>query len=293
MATVGFVGLGAMGFPMAGHLVSAGHDVKVFNRTSSVAQRFVAEHPRATAATSPRDAASGADVAILIVGNDDSVRSVALGDDGALAGLGDGTLLIDHTTASATVAQELADAGSQRNIGVIDAPVSGGEAGAQNGVLTIMCGGEPSAFEAAVPFMDCYAKTRTLIGPTGAGQTTKMVNQIAIAGIIQGLSEALALGMAAGLDMDRVLATITDGAAGSWQMANRAHTMVQDSFDFGFAAEWMVKDLGIALAAAQERNVATPVATLVAGFYDELVASGEARSDTSVLIRRLRNDSSD
>ena len=280
-----------MGFPMAGHLVSAGHDVRVFNRTTSVAQKFVAEHPSSTLAQSPRDAATDAEIAILIVGDDDSVRSVALGDDGALAGLGPGSILIDHTTASATIAKELADAGSARNIGVIDAPVSGGEAGAQNGVLTIMCGGEQATFARAEPVMSHYSKTRTLIGPAGAGQTTKMVNQVAIAGLLQGLAEALNLGVRAGLDMDRVLATITDGAAGSWQMSNRASTMVADSYDFGFAAEWMVKDLGIALAEADRVGAQTPVASVVAAYYDELVAAGESRSDTSVLMRRLTTES--
>ena len=214
---------------------------------------------------------------------------MALGDDGALAGLGEGTILIDHTTASARVAHELANAAAANGIGALDAPVSGGEAGAQNGVLTVMCGGTADTFERSDQFMKSYAKTRTLIGDTGAGQTTKMVNQIAIAGALQGLSEALNLGMAAGLDMERVLATITDGAAGSWQMANRGTTMVADQFDFGFASEWMVKDLGIALAEAERLGAPTPVTSLVASYYDEIVANGEARSDTSVLIRRLRS----
>ena len=289
MARIGFIGLGAMGYPMAGHLVNDGHDVVVFNRTTEVAQRFVDEHPAAALAATPAQAAEGADAAILIVGNDDSVRAVALGDDGALAGLGEGTILIDHTTASATVAHELANAAAANGIGALDAPVSGGEAGAQNGVLTVMCGGTADTFERSDQFMKSYAKTRTLIGGTGAGQTTKMVNQIAIAGALQGLSEALNLGMAAGLDMERVLATITDGAAGSWQMANRGTTMVADQFDFGFASEWMVKDLGIALAEAERLGAPTPVASLVASYYDEIVANGEARSDTSVLIRRLRS----
>ena len=288
MTKIGFIGLGAMGYPMAGHLVTAGYDVAVFNRTTAVAERFIEEHPGARLAESPRDAATGADAAISIVGNDDSVRSVAFGDDGALAGLADGTLLIDHTTASATIAHELADAANARDIAVLDAPVSGGEAGAVNGVMTIMCGGSEKAFKVAEPIISTYSKTRTLNGGTGSGQTTKMVNQIAIAGLLQGLSEALNLGVQAGLDMDRVLATITDGAAGSWQMANRGHTMVEDSFDFGFAIEWMVKDLKIALAEAQRLEAPTPVASLVAGYYDELMTSGDARSDTSALIRRLR-----
>lgn len=287
MARIGWVGLGAMGYPMAGHLVEGGHDVTVFNRTTEVAERFVAQHPDARLAHSPAEATTNADAGFLIVGNDDSVRSVALGPDGALAGLPDGSLLIDHTTASATVAHELANAAASKNIGVLDAPVSGGEAGAQNGVLTIMCGGTEDTFERADAWMQSYGKTRTLIGDTGAGQTTKMVNQLAIAGLLQGLAEAMNLGVAAGLDMDRVLQTITDGAAGSWQMSNRGKTMVEDQFDFGFASEWMVKDLRIALAEAERLGAPTPVASLVASYYDELIANGEARSDTSVLIRRL------
>ena len=287
MARIGWVGLGAMGYPMAGHLVEGGHDVTVFNRTTEVSERFVAQHPDAQLAHSPAEATTNADAGFLIVGNDDSVRSVALGPDGALAGMPDGSLLIDHTTASATVAHELANAAASKNIGVLDAPVSGGEAGAQNGVLTIMCGGTEDTFERADAWMQSYGKTRTLIGDTGAGQTTKMVNQLAIAGLLQGLAEAMNLGVAAGLDMDRVLQTITDGAAGSWQMSNRGKTMVEDQFDFGFASEWMVKDLRIALAEAERLGAPTPVASLVASYYDELIANGEARSDTSVLIRRL------
>ncbi len=288
MTTVGFIGLGAMGYPMAANLLAHGHDVRVYNRTADVAERFCAEHPRATHAASPRDACDGADVGVLIVGNDDSVRAVALGTDGALAGLAAGTVLIDHTTASATVAEELAAAASAVGVGSLDAPVSGGEAGAINGVLTIMCGGDQETFDAALPVLLAYSKTRTLIGPTGSGQRTKMVNQVAIAGLIQGLSEALNLGMAAGLDMDKVLATIADGAAGSWQMSNRGKTMVDGTFDFGFAIEWMIKDLGIALAEAERLGAATPIATQVTDFYRELNSSGDARSDTSALIKRLR-----
>lgn len=284
---IAFIGLGAMGYPMAGHLVDAGHDVVVFNRTTTVAESFVADHPTASLAATPREAAAGADVAILIVGNDDSVRSVALGDDGALGALSEGAVLIDHTTASATVALELDTAGASHGIGVLDAPVSGGEAGAQNGVLTIMCGGDQSTFDRAEPIMASYSKTRTLIGPSGSGQTCKMVNQVAIAGLLQGLAEAINLGVRAGLDMDLVLATITDGAAGSWQMTNRAHTMVADDYDFGFAIEWMVKDLGIALAEAERVGAQTPVATLVAQYYDDLIADGHGRCDTSALLRRL------
>ena len=288
MTTIGFIGLGAMGYPMADNLLKADHDVRVFNRTTEVAERFCSEHPTATLASTPRQACEGADAGVLIVGNDDSVRSVAFGDDGALAGLTEGTILIDHTTASATIADELAEAAAARGVGSLDAPVSGGEAGAVNGTLTIMCGGDQQTFDAAQPIIDSYSKTRTLIGPTGSGQRTKMVNQIAIAGLLQGLSEALNLGMASGLDMEKVLATISDGAAGSWQMSNRGHTMVDDSFDFGFAIEWMVKDLGIALTEAERLGAPTPITSAVAEFYDDLMANGDSRSDTSALIRRLR-----
>lgn len=291
MAKIGFIGLGAMGYPMAGHLVSAGHSVGVYNRTTAVAERFVAEFPDAALAASPAEACSGADFAMTIVGNDESVRAVVLGDDGALAGLPEGSVLVDHTTASASLARELADAAARKNIGALDAPVSGGEAGAQNGVLTIMCGGTQETFDRAAPIMELYSKTRTLIGDTGAGQTTKMVNQIAIAGLLEGLAEALSLGVEAGLDMTKVLDTICDGAAGSWQMSNRAKTMVDDQFDFGFAVKWMVKDLGIALAEAKRLGVDTPVASTVASYYAELMESGESESDTSVLIRRLRTHS--
>jgi len=288
MATIGFIGLGAMGYPMAGHLVTAGHTVSVYNRTTEVAERFIGEYSAARLASSPADASAGADCAILIVGNDDSVRSVALGDEGAIAGLPADSILVDHTTASATIAHELQAAAAEKNIGSLDAPVSGGEAGAQNGVLTIMCGGTQAAFDAVEPIMAHYSKTRTLIGDTGSGQTTKMVNQVAIAGLLQGLAEAMTLGVEAGLDMEKVLATISDGAAGSWQMSNRGQTMVDDQFDFGFAVEWMVKDLGIALAEAERLGVDTPIATLVATYYDELMGSGESRSDTSVLMRRIQ-----
>lgn len=288
MTQIGFIGLGAMGYPMAGHLVEAGHDVAVFNRTRDVAERFCSQYPNARLATSPADACQGALVGVLIVGNDDSIRSVVLGEDGALAGLDSGSTLIDHTTASATVAIEIGQAANELGIGFVDAPVSGGESGAQTGVLTVMCGGDQETFDQIQALMSAYSRTRTLIGPIGSGQTTKMVNQVAIAGTIQGLAEALNLGMRAGLDMDKVLATISNGAAGSWQMSNRGSTMVADSFDFGFAIEWMIKDLGIALAQARRLDADTPVATMVAGFYDELGACGDGRLDTSALIRRIR-----
>lgn len=278
-----------MGFPMAAHVLNAGHNVRVYNRNTSVAERFCSENPAAVLAATPREACEGADVGIMIVGNDASVRAVALGRDGALAGLGEGSVLIDHTTVSATVADELAAAGAEQGVGCLDAPVSGGEAGAQNGVLTIMCGGDEPTFAAVEPIMELYSKTRTLIGPTGSGQRTKMINQIAIAGLVQGLSEAINLGIVSGLDMDKVLATITDGAAGSWQMANRGSTMVEGSFDFGFALEWMVKDLEIALNEAERLGAPTPITTQVFDYYKELAASGDARSDTSALIKRLQN----
>lgn len=288
MSTVGFIGLGAMGYPMAANLLRAGHDVSVFNRTTEVAEQFCRENPAARLAATPREACVGADVGILIVGNDDSVRAVALGADGAIAGLGEGAILIDHTTASAGIAEELAEAAGAVGIRSLDAPVSGGEAGAVNGVLTIMCGGDDETFASAAPVMDAYAKTMTLIGPTGSGQRTKMVNQLAIAGLVQGLSEALNLGIVSGLDMEKVLATISDGAAGSWQMSNRGQTMVDDKFDFGFAVEWMIKDLGIALREAERLGAPTPIASQVADYYRELADSGDARSDTSALIKRLR-----
>ena len=289
MSIIGFVGLGAMGYPMAANLLEAGHDVRVFNRTTEVADRFCAEHPSATKAASPREACEGADAGVLIVGNDDSVRSVALGPAGALAGLAEGTILIDHTTASAAIADELAVAASTVGVGSLDAPVSGGEAGAQNGVLTIMCGGDEDTFAKAAPIMEAYSKTKTLIGPTGSGQRTKMVNQLAIAGLVQGLAEALNFGVTSGLDMEKVLATISDGAAGSWQISNRGTTMVDGAFDFGFAIEWMIKDLGIALSEADRLGAPTPITQQVADFYQELVDSGDARSDTSALIKRLQS----
>lgn len=288
MTKIGFIGLGVMGYPMAGHLVGAGHDVTVFNRTTEVAERFVAEFAGSRQAMSPAEAADGADIVFTIVGNDDSVRAVVFGDDGALATMGDGAILVDHTTASAELALELGAAASERGIRVIDAPVSGGQSGAETGVLTVMCGGDESAFAVVEPIMEAYSGTRTLIGPLGSGQRTKMINQIAIAGLMQGLSEGLNLGIESGLDMDKVLATISNGAAGSWQMTNRGHTMVADKFDFGFAIEWMIKDLDIALDEARRIGVDTPVTDLVTSYYKELAAAGEGRSDSSVLIRRLR-----
>lgn len=293
MSSIGFIGLGAMGYPMAAHLVNDGHEVRVFNRTQQVSKRFCSENPSAQLAQTPREACEDADFGVLIVGNDDSVRQVAWGDDGALAGLREGSILIDHTTVSATIADELAAAGDQKAIGTLDAPVSGGEAGAQNGVLTIMCGGQQAVFDLAEPVMASYSKTRNLIGPTGSGQRTKMINQIAIAGLLQGLSEALNLGVASGLDMDKVLSTICDGAAGSWQMSNRGSTMVEGSFDFGFALEWMIKDLAIALAEAERLGAQTPITSQVFDFYTELAEAGDQRCDTSALIKRLHRSADD
>lgn len=287
MTSIGFIGLGVMGYPMAGHLVAAGHAVVVHNRTTQVAERFLAEFPGARMASTPADAAANAEIVMTIVGDDDSVRSVVLGEDGALAAMQAGSILVDHTTASAEIALEIGTAAAPRDVSVIDAPVSGGESGAQNGVLTVMCGGDPDAFERVAPVIDAYSRTRNLIGPLGSGQRTKMVNQIAIAGVLQGLAEAINFGRIAGLDMETVLATISAGAAGSWQMTNRGTTMVAGEFDFGFAVEWMVKDLRIALTEAERLGVPLPVTECVAGYYDELMAKGDRRSYTSALIKLL------
>ncbi len=284
---VAFIGLGVMGFPMAGHLAAAGHRVTVFNRTASVAQRWSGEH-QGRVATTPADAADSAAIVFMCVGADDDVRAVAYGDDGALAAMGEGSILVDHTTASADLARELAAACAEQGIGFIDAPVSGGEAGAQNGVLTVMCGGAAEHFERARPVMDCYARAVTLIGPAGSGQLTKMVNQICIAGLVQALSEGLEFGRRAGLDLDAVLDTISQGAAGSWQMSSRGTTMVADEFDFGFAVDWMRKDLGIVLSEAQRNGAPLPVTAVVDQFYKRIQELGGGRWDTSSLIALLR-----
>ena len=285
---IGFIGLGVMGYPMAGHLVEAGHDVIVFNRTTAKAAAWAAEH-RGSQAASPAAAAEGADVVITIVGNDDDVRSVVYGDTGALAAMRAGAVLIDHTTASASLARELGSRCSEAGIGFIDGPVSGGQAGAENGKLTVMCGGDQAVFESVASVLEPYSINATLIGEVGSGQLTKMVNQIAIAGAIQGLSEGLHLAMLAGLDTDKVLSTISKGAAGSWQMENRGTTMVDGTFDFGFAVDWMRKDLGIALDEAVERGASLPVAALVDQFYGRVQARGGSRWDTSSLIDLLTN----
>lgn len=282
-----FIGLGVMGFPMAGHLVRAGHDVCVYNRTQSRAEQWVEQYG-GRAATQPSAAVAGAQFVMVCVGNDDDLRSVVLEDTGALAGMTAGSVLIDHTTASAKVARELAEAAAGKGVHVLDAPVSGGQAGAENGQLTIMVGGEPEVFERARPVMDNYARAVTLMGPVGSGQLTKMVNQICIAGLLQGLSEGIAFAEKAGLDPELVTDVISKGAAQSWQMDNRAATMIEDRFDFGFAVDWMRKDLAICLDEARSNGAQVPVAALVDQFYAQVQRRGGNRWDTSSLIRLLR-----
>lgn len=287
MAKVAFIGLGVMGYPMAGHLkAKGGHDVTVFNRSAAKAQKWADEHGGAHAAT-PREAAKDADFVFCCVGNDDDVRSVIYGDDGAFAGMKPGAMLIDNTTASAELARELAEAASAKGFKFIDAPVSGGQAGAENGALTVMCGGEQADFDAAKPVIDAYAKMVGLMGPAGAGQLTKMMNQICIAGLVQGLSEAIAFGKKSGLDIENVVSVISKGAAGSWQMENRHKTMDAGQYEHGFAIEWMRKDLGICLAEAKRNGATLPVTALVDQFYAEVEAMGGKRWDTSALLARL------
>ncbi|MFN6977262.1 MAG: NAD(P)-dependent oxidoreductase [Gemmobacter sp.] len=287
MARVAFLGLGVMGFPMAGHLARAGHDVTVYNRTAARAAAWTAEHGGAAAPT-PAAAAAGAAFVMACVGNDDDLRAVCLGDAGAFAGMAPGAVFVDHTTVSARVTQELAAAAAARGLGYVDAPVSGGQAGAENGALSIMCGGDPGQFAAAEPVMAAYARICRRLGPSGAGQIAKMMNQIAIAGLMQGLAEALHFGEKAGLDGKAVVEVISQGAAGSWQMANRHASMLEDRFDFGFAVDWMRKDLGICLATADEIGAPLPVTALIDQFYKDVQAMGGGRWDTSSLIRRLR-----
>ena len=289
MTKVAFIGLGVMGYPMAGHLKSGGHEVTVYNRTAATAEKWVAEHGGASAAT-PRAAVEGVEIAFSCVGNDDDLRSVVLGDDGILAGLGSGKIFVDHTTASANVARELFAIAKDQGVGFIDGPVSGGQAGAENGALTVMCGGEQGTFDSVKPVIDCYAKACTLMGPSGAGQLTKMVNQICIAGLVQGLSEGMNFGQKAGLDMDKVIDVISKGAAQSWQMENRAKTMCAGKFDFGFAVDWMRKDMKISLAEANNNGARLPVAALVDQFYAQVQARGGQRWDTSSLMHLLAND---
>lgn len=284
---VAFLGLGVMGFPMAGHLANDGYDVTVYNRTPAKAEAWAAKYKGKTAAT-PREAALDAEIVMACVGNDDDLRSVVLGDDGAFNGMGKGAIFVDHTTASADVARELAEAGAALGIGFIDGPVSGGQAGAENGKLTVMCGGDEGHFSAVKGAVESYAQAVTLLGPVGAGQLTKMVNQICIAGLVQGLSEGMHFAQKAGLDAKQVAGVISKGAAQSWQMENRYDSMVDDKFDFGFAVDWMRKDLGIALAEANRLDTSLPVTALVDQFYGDVQALGGGRWDTSSLIRRLR-----
>jgi 3-hydroxyisobutyrate dehydrogenase len=285
---VAFLGLGVMGYPMAGHLARAGHRVTVYNRTAKKADQWAEEYGGKPAKT-PREAAAGARIVFSCVGNDDDLRSIYLGPDGALAGMDKGAIAVDNTTASAKVARELDAEARTRGLHFIDAPVSGGQAGAVNGQLTVMCGGEAAVFEQAQPVAMAFAKAVTLIGESGAGQLAKMVNQLCIAGLVQGLSEGIMFGQAAGLDMKLVLQVIGKGAAQSWQMDNRGTTMVDDKFDFGFAVDWMRKDLGLCLDEARSNGAPLPAAALVDQFYAEVQAMGGGRWDTSSLIRRLRN----
>jgi len=287
MAKVAFLGLGVMGYPMAGHLAAAGHVVTVYNRTESKAHAWVAEHGNAWAPT-PREAAREAQFVMSCVGNDDDLRAVCLGPDGAFAGMAPGSVFVDHTTVSAAVTRELAALAAEAGISFIDAPISGGEAGAQNGVLSIMCGGDAAAYARAEPIIAAYARTCRRIGDTGAGQLTKMCNQIAIAGLVQALAEALNFAEKAGLDGRAVVDVISQGAAGSWQMSNRHETMLDGEFDHGFAVDWMRKDLGICLAAANENGASLPVTALVDQFYKDIQSMGGARWDTSSLIKRLQ-----
>ena len=288
MTTIGFIGLGVMGYPMAGHLQRAGHDVTVYNRTATKAEAWVAQHGARSAPT-PRQAVAGAEVAITIVGNDDDVRAVTLGDDGVLAGLEPGSVILDHTTASADLARELQELCATDGVGFVDAPVSGGQSGAENGALTVMCGGVEDDFARIVEIADTYAVAVTRLGGPGCGQLTKMVNQLCIAGLLQGLAEGIHLAMLADLDVDQVVGVISKGAAGSWQMANRGSTMARSEFDFGFAVDWMRKDLGIALAEGDRLGASLPVGALVDQFYSRIQARGGNRWDTSSLIDLLTN----
>ncbi|MDO5756712.1 MAG: NAD(P)-dependent oxidoreductase [Rhodobacterales bacterium] len=288
MAKLAFLGLGVMGYPMAGHLAVAGHDVTVYNRTAEKAEKWVAQHGGSSAAT-PREAAAGAEFILACVGNDDDLRSVCLGEDGAFAGMDQGATFVDHTTVSAAVTAELHAAAGEAGLHFVDAPVSGGQAGAENGQLSIMCGGDEASYDAAAPIIQTYAKLCRRIGASGAGQMTKMCNQIAIAGLVQGLSEALHFAEKAGLDGRAVVEVISQGAAGSWQMANRYETMLDDKFEHGFAVDWMRKDLGICLKTADENGASLPVTALVDQFYKDVQKMGGRRWDTSSLFKRLRN----
>ena len=287
MAKVTFLGLGVMGYPMAGHLAAKGHEVTVYNRTFAKAEAWVKEHG-GTAAKTPKEAAEGAEFVMACVGNDDDLRAVCTGDDGAFAGMADGTVFVDHTTVSAAVTRELAEVAQDSGIAFVDAPVSGGQAGAENGQLVIMCGGTEAAYGRAEPVMESYAKLCKRLGESGAGQLCKSVNQICIAGLVQGLAEGLHFAQKAGLDGRDVVEVIGGGAAGSWQMVNRYETMLDDKFDFGFAVDWMRKDLAICLATAEETGASLPVTALVDQFYKDVQNMGGGRWDTSSLIKRLK-----
>ena len=287
MAKVAFLGLGVMGYPMAAHLKNkGGHDVTVYNRTKAKAEKWVDEHGGEMALT-PATAAADKDFVFACVGNDDDLRSVTLGSDGAFGAMKKGAIFIDNTTASAEVARELNEAAKERGLGFVDAPVSGGQAGAENGVLTVMCGGDQATFDKAKPVIDAYARMVGLMGPAGAGQLTKMINQICIAGLVQGLSEGIHFGKQAGLDIEKVIDVISKGAAGSWQMENRHKTMNAGKYDFGFAVDWMRKDLGICLAEADRNGAKLPVTALVDQFYKDVQQMGGKRWDTSSLLARL------
>ncbi len=287
MAKTAFIGLGVMGYPMAGHLKAKGHDVTVYNRNPAKASAWVKQHGGALADT-PAKAAKGADMVFACVGNDDDLRSVTQGPDGAFAGMAEGTVFVDHTTVSAAVTRELAEVSAAKGIAFIDAPVSGGQAGAENGALSVMCGGDMAAYARVEPVIDAYAKACRRLGETGAGQLTKMVNQICIAGLVQGLSEGLHFAEKAGLDGRAVIDVIAHGAAGSWQMSNRYETMLDDQFEHGFAVDWMRKDLGICLSEADNNGASLPVTALVDQFYKDVQKLGGGRWDTSSLIKRLR-----
>ncbi len=287
MAKLAFLGLGVMGYPMAGHLQAAGHDVTVYNRTATKAEAWVDQHNGQMAGT-PALAASGSDMVMACVGNDDDLRSVCLGDDGAFASMASGSVFVDHTTVSAAVTRELHAAAADKGIAFVDAPVSGGQAGAENGALSVMCGGAQDSYDKAEAVIAAYARICRRIGDSGAGQMTKMCNQIAIAGLVQGLSEALHFAQKAGLDGRAVVEVISQGAAGSWQMSNRYETMLDDHFDHGFAVDWMRKDLGICLDAADENGASLPVTALVDQFYKDVQKLGGGRWDTSSLLKRLQ-----
>ena len=287
---VSFIGLGVMGFPMARHLQESGYSTTVYNRTESKAEDWVSKYGGSMAST-PAAAVEDSEIVFMCVGNDEDVRSVVFGDTGVLAGMNSGSVLVDHTTASATVAKEIAEVAYEQGVGFIDAPVSGGQAGAENGQLTVMCGGEEDVFKNVESVILSYAKAVNLIGPVGSGQTTKMVNQICIAGLVQGLSEGLDYGCRAGLDMEKVLAAISQGASGAWQMSTRSETMLQREFDHGFALDWMRKDLDIVFDEAERIGAKLPITTIVNEYYAELQDQGYGRWDTSSLIELLREDS--